>query len=184
MSRRVQYEEKRRAMLRLCSVNSSKAFPNLGCFRPAIYDEEQYEVFSGKYAVMMWEYCPFWYGGDSEFCIGTDEFLTQRCLMTVSDCSSNPNTLLMPTLKEIKAFLKEYKEEHRGERGIPDPKYDFGEGQPLVNAKWLKDILVVLSDYDDERLRGSFKNCVSPIYIEKENENCCAILFPIRKSGK
>lgn len=95
--------------------------------------------------------------------------------------ASNSQKLTLPTLKEIKAFLKDYREEHKGERGIPEPKYDFGEGKPMVNAKWLKDILVVLSDYDDEVMWCSFKDTMSPIYIEKEDESGCAILCPIYK---
>lgn len=180
MSKKVYYEEKRKAMGRLCNANFS-AKTDSGSFFAREYNAETYDVFVGRYMALAWKCCPFEYGGSGEFVKLRDERTGDLIFKHIVASASNSQKLTLPTLKEIRAFLKEYREEHRGERGIPEPKYDFGEGRPMVNAKWLKDILVVLSDYDDEVMWGSFENITSPIYIEKEDESGCAILCPIVK---
>lgn len=180
MSKKIGYEEKRKAMLRLCNINSISGL-DLGNFFVSEYNGEMYDAFAGAYMAFAWKCCPFKHGGSSEFLDVVDESIGNRVFNLIVDSASNSQKLTLPTLKEIKAFLKEYREEHKGERGIPEPKYDFGEGKPMVNAKWLKDILVVLSNYDDETMWSSFRDTKSPIYIEKEDESGCAILCPIFK---
>ena len=180
MSKKVYHEEKRKAMERLCSFNSISR-GDYGKFYARELNGETYDVFAGSYIAIAWNCCPFEYGGNSEFLELREERKRDVAFKHIVEAASSSQNLTLPTLKEIKAFLKEYREEHRGERGIPEPKYDFGEGKPMVNAKWLKDILVVLSDYDDEVMWGGFENIKSPIYIEKEDESSCAILCPIWK---
>lgn len=183
MSKKVSHEEKRKAMLRLCSANSDIVYLDSGTFFEKTYNEENYEMFAGKYMGIVWDNCPFAYGKSNEFIRGKDEKLSDKVFEVVVEASSNTKELTMPTLQEIKAFLKEYREEHKGERGIPDPIHTFKEGV-MVNAKWLKDILVVMSDYDDERFYGSFTSKKAPIYIEKQSETVAAVIFPVRGKQK
>lgn len=182
MSKRVYFDEKRKAMLRLCNANGDLLHLDSGTFFEKIYSGGNYEVFAGKYMAIVWNNCPFPYGGSNEFFRGQNRELLDVCFSAVIDASSSTKGLTMPTLQEIKVFLKKYREEHRGERGIPDPIYTFKEGVS-VNAKWLKDILVVISDYDDERFYGSFTSEKAPIYIEKRSETVAAILLPVYRNA-
>ena len=60
--------------------------------------------------------------------------------------------IILPTIKELQALIKEQRE-----RGIK-PVYDFGEDLPMVNAKYLLDMLRIFPDAICYRSAENCKN--------------------------
>lgn len=69
MSKKIGYEEKRKAMLRLCNVNPVP-IRDIGNFFVSEHNGETYDVFGSLYIGIAWKRCSFEYGGSSEFIKG------------------------------------------------------------------------------------------------------------------
>lgn len=84
------------------------------------------------------------------------------------------NELIMPTIGDLKAYIKLMKAEDKKTKcaGI---LYTFeGEGeQPTVNAEYLLDMLTAFPD-----AKGSYSTLIDPVYFEGEQGD--GILLPIR----
>ena len=84
------------------------------------------------------------------------------------------NELIMPTIGDLKAYIKLMKAEDKKTKCVGIPYTFEGEGeQPTVNADYLLDILTAFPD-----ARGRFTNLISPIYFEGAQGD--GIILPIR----
>ena len=85
------------------------------------------------------------------------------------------NELIMPTIGDLKAYIKLMKAEDKKTKclGILYTFEGEGEQQPTVDAEYLLDILIAFPD-----ARGKFANLISPIYFEGEQGD--GIILPIR----
>lgn len=89
------------------------------------------------------------------------------------------SVLELPTIAELKAYIKTQKAENKA-RGIKAPvSYDFGEGLPLVNAHYLLDMLELLPGCEAVCRRE--KPPISAIYFKADGQGE-GILLPIRKA--
>lgn len=79
---------------------------------------------------------------------------------------------------KIKADRAEYKAQRRSKYETFIPKYDFGGGLPLVNAKYLLDLIELFPDCEIY----AHDNPRYPIYFKSAAGE--AVLCPIRKSEK
>lgn len=87
--------------------------------------------------------------------------------------------LELPTVAELKAYIKTRKAEYKA-RGVKEPvSYDFGEGLPLVNAHYLLDMLELLPGCTAVCRRE--KPLISGIYFKADGQGE-GILLPVRKA--
>lgn len=94
----------------------------------------------------------------------------------------NSIALKRPAAAELRAKIKadraEYKAQRRPKYETFIPKYDFGGGLPLVNAKYLLDLLELFPDCDIY----AHENPLSPIYFKSASGE--AVLCPIRRRSE
>lgn len=82
--------------------------------------------------------------------------------------------LTLPTVKELRAIIKEAKETKKTR-----PVYDFGDGLPLVNARYLLDMLRVFPDA--AAVAGYERPEANAIYFNSKYGD--GLLMPVRKTG-
>lgn len=86
------------------------------------------------------------------------------------------NELIMPTIGDLKAYIKLMKAEDKKTKWVGIP-YTFageeGKKQPTVNAEYLLDMLTAFPD-----AKGSYSTLIDPVYFEGEQGD--GILLPIR----
>lgn len=80
--------------------------------------------------------------------------------------------IILPNLKELQSIIKEARQNR------VKPVYDFGEGLPRVNAKYLLDMLRIFPDAVAYRAARNCKN--KAIYFESQNGD--GLLLPIYKA--
>ncbi len=98
---------------------------------------------------------------------------------SIMDEAKNESTeaLELPTLNELKAFIK-LKKAEQNTRKAKDVIYDFGENLPAVNAGYLLDILTAFPEAKAFMRAGDI-GMVSAIYFEAEGGD--GVLLPLRK---
>ena len=98
---------------------------------------------------------------------------------SIMDAAKNESieALELPTLNELKAFIK-LKKAEQNTRKAKDVIYDFGENLPAVNAGYLLDILTAFPEAKAYKKAGDI-GTVSAIYFVADNGD--AVLLPIRR---
>lgn len=92
----------------------------------------------------------------------------------MSSARENSVELKLPTIGEVKAFIASEKA-----AGKKEFRYDFGEGKPAVNAKYLLDMLKL--GLDDTAMISSKYPMTTAIYMRGEGVE--ALLLPVRKAN-
>ena len=82
-----------------------------------------------------------------------------------------PTAIKLPTPGELKISMSEWAASHRRDER---PLYDFGDGLPLVNAKYLKDMMDILPD-----AKATCDGMVKPIVFKSKDGD--GLLLPVRK---
>lgn len=90
-------------------------------------------------------------------------------------CRDNSVEMKLPTIGEVKAFMASEKA-----AGKKDFFYDFGEGKPAVDAKYLLDMLKL--DLDGTAMISKKYPETTAIYMRGEGVE--ALLLPVRKPDK
>ena len=98
---------------------------------------------------------------------------------SIMDAAKNESTeaLELPTLNELKAFIK-LKKAEQNTRKAKDVIYDFGEDLPAVNAQYLLDILTAFPEAKARIQEGEI-GIVKAIYFVADDGD--AVLLPIRR---
>lgn len=96
-----------------------------------------------------------------------------------TDKNARGAVLELPSIAELKAYIKEEKARKKAIKDKSAPLYDFGAELPAVNAQYLLDMLEVLpgctarATAERPKLRG--------IYFESVHG--CGVLLPVRKEN-
>lgn len=83
----------------------------------------------------------------------------------------------LPSLQEVKAHIAIERAKYTGKRGGFVALWDFGEGKPVVNAEYLRDLLQVFPDAA-EIFHGVGEKLMSPLFVRCDAGD--AILLPVR----
>ena len=83
----------------------------------------------------------------------------------------------LPSLQEVKAHIAVERAKYTGKRGGFVALWDFGEGKPVVNAEFLRDLLQVFPDAA-EIFCGVGTKLYSPLYVRCDAGE--AVLLPVR----
>lgn len=141
-------------------------------FYGAWYDENnKFCLISGYHAVRLNESV----GGIPMLPENQEKFNLSQCYPKIDN---NSNVLELPTIGELKTYIKKEKTENpeKYKQKSNAVLFNFGYNKPAVNAKYLLDILTIFPDLKTAK----YNNLVSPIYFESIDGD--AILLPMRKN--
>lgn len=96
-----------------------------------------------------------------------------------ADLSREYHTLSLPAADELKAFVRDWRAKH-GRKAVP--AWDFGQGEPVVSALFLLDLLAVLPDVRELHAANGSKAFFSPLYAFGANGD--ALVLPLRSAEK
>ena len=83
----------------------------------------------------------------------------------------------LPSLQEVKAYIAIERAKYTGKRGGFVALWDFGEGRPVVNAEYLRDLLQVFPDAT-EIFHGVGEKLHNTLYVRCDAGE--AVLLPVR----
>lgn len=109
---------------------------------------------------------------------GTNELKRTPPTVSIPAAINATIPLKVPTKKEVQAFIKEDKERGKGVFGYRKKPWDFGDGLPAVNPRFLLDVLKVFGD-GVEMFAGA-KWC-DGIYIKGDIGD--GVLYPVVKEN-
>lgn len=158
-------------ILKRCKKN----FPSRGAFHDAIMYEGK-QIFTDFYlAAVLFEPLPVKVSAAAE----NETNSITRCIESARGNMGAP--LDLPSIEDLKAYIKVRKEELKGIKNAAGIMWDFGENRPAVNAELLLDLMEIFPD----------ATCATPsartpftgtLYFSSEYGE--GVLCPIRKVRK